>query len=547
MMQKTKKWIAGHKILAVLAAGILIFVGYRVFAGTGTKQTGTKYILASVSRGTIVSSVSGTGQVSASDEVKLTSKVSGNLTYVGQAGQAVGAGSLIAQVDASDAQFAYDNEKLSYQKLVTVDPDKLRRAQNAVSAAQSNLDDAYTKAGAELVTALNQFSSVMNQLESMYVNNGFLRPNQNLSRTAENYRITGENAYYDAQNAFDAFRSAFGNVTPDSKQADIQNASTQALATATQISQATKTALDAVVYMRDHESFNKSIADAAYATVSPLAQTANTLVSDISSSKNAIDSSRHALDDANADLDTLRNGPDELALRTEELALQQKQKALADYSIRAPFAGTIATMDVNNGDSVSPGTQIATMITNKKLAEISLNEVDVAKVSVGQKATLAFDAIPDLQLTGTVASIDAIGTVTQGVVNYDVKISLDTDDGRIKPGMSATANIITDSKQDALIVPASAVKTQNGMSYVEKFPAAYPEAQATQGITSQTPPQRQTVETGLSNNTSVEIMSGLNEGDQIVSRTISGTAATQSNAPSLFGGGGGGGGAFRVR
>src|SRR5207248_903868 len=85
------------------------------------------------------------------------------------------------------------------------------------------------------------------------------------------------------------------------------------------------------------------------------------------------------------------------------------------------------------------------------------------------KATLTFDAIPDLTISGTVAEIDSLGTVSQGVVTYNVKISFDTQDSRIKGAMSVSAAIITEVKQDVLVVLNSAVKSSSGASYVEMF------------------------------------------------------------------------------
>ena len=99
------------------------------------------------------------------------------------------------------------------------------------------------------------------------------------------------------------------------------------------------------------------------------------------------------------------------------------------------------------------------LITKQKIAEISLNEVDAAKVKVGQKVTLTFDAIDGLSITGEVSEIDALGTVSQGVVTYGVKIAFDTQDERVKSGMSVSAAIITDVKQNVLLVPNAAVKS----------------------------------------------------------------------------------------
>ena len=192
-------------------------------------------------------------------------------------------------------------------------------------------------------------------------------------------------------------------------------------------------------------------------------------------------------------------------------------------------------MNVKRFDSVGSGTSVATFITKQKIAEISLNEVDVAKIKIGDKTTLTFDAIPDLTITGTVAEIDSLGTVSQGVVTYNVKISFDTQDDRVKPSMSVSASIITQVKQDVLMVPNSTVKTKNGTSYVQTFTPTLIGSDSTQGVVSLLTPNQTPVVIGLSNDTSTEIISGINEGDQIVLKATTVTATTSTTAPSLLG------------
>ena len=248
-------------------------------------------------------------------------------------------------------------------------------------------------------------------------------------------------------------------------------------------------------------------------------------------------------------------------MQSEELAVTQAQNSLLDAEqtlsecyVAAPFSGIIASVPVIKGDNVSSGTTLATIITSNDLATVTLSEVDVAKISLGDKATLTFNAIPNLTIAGQVVEIDSVGTVSQGVVNYNVQISFDaTNYGNVKPGMSVNANIITTIKQNVLSVPNSAIKTTGGVSYVQTFttPLAAPLA-GVQGSPSLTPPQSQAVTTGISNATSTEIVSGLNEGDTIVTKTITSTTATTSTstAPSILGStsakGGAGGGEVRI-
>ena len=194
--------------------------------------------------------------------------------------------------------------------------------------------------------------------------------------------------------------------------------------------------------------------------------------------------------------------------------LQQLKDDLANYVIVAPFAGTLATLNVKQFDTVSTGTLVGTLITNQKIAQLSFNEVDASKIKIGQKATLTFDAVEGLSIAGQVAEIDTLGTVSQGVVTYTVKIAFDTQDDRVKSGMSVSAAIITDMKQDVLIVPNSAIKVQGSTSYVELFDTPFTTSTlatsgANAGTPSSVPPQKQKVVTGLSNDTMTEVVSGL--------------------------------------
>jgi HlyD family secretion protein len=142
-----------------------------------------------------------------------------------------------------------------------------------------------------------------------------------------------------------------------------------------------------------------------------------------------------------------------------------------------------------------------------------------------------------------------LGTVSQGVVTYNVKVAFDTQDSRVRSGMSVSAAIINNVKTDVLTVPVAAVKSSGDTSYVEVLPGVSATAAASilgvsgtgnggsLTVTSATPPQQQAVVTGISDGTNTEIVSGLNEGDQVVSRTITGGTSTTSGATPARAGG----------
>lgn len=157
------------------------------------------------------------------------------------------------------------------------------------------------------------------------------------------------------------------------------------------------------------------------------------------------------------------------------------------------------------------------------MATISLNEVDIASIKIGQKTALTFDAIDGLSISGTVVEMDSVGTVSSGVVTYNVKIAFDNDDERVKPGMSTNVEITTNSKQNVLMVSNSAIKTRSDVSYVEVLDKDINQT------------SRKNVETGISDDTMTEIISGLSEGDIVILKTSTSSTSNSSSSNSKNG------------
>jgi multidrug efflux pump subunit AcrA (membrane-fusion protein) len=229
------------------------------------------------------------------------------------------------------------------------------------------------------------------------------------------------------------------------------------------------------------------------------------------------------------------------ALNSASLSLRE-----ASPTIYAPIAGTLnglslqvgSVLNTNSSSSststtTSNSTKLASIITDAKpTIAIDLTEIDVTKVAVGNKVTITADALPDMTFTGSVVSIDRVGSVSSGVTSYPAVIALDTDVPNLLANMSVTANIITQTKNDVLLVPSSAVKTQNGQSTVQVMKDDVPIAT--------------TVVVGLSSDSQTEIVSGLKEGDVIATTataTTTGTSTTgtaKTGTTSVFSGIGGG-------
>ncbi|MDD5721117.1 MAG: HlyD family efflux transporter periplasmic adaptor subunit [Candidatus Pacebacteria bacterium] len=534
---KLKSWVFAHKKTAILLVIILSASVYGIFKIFNNSAQETRYVFASVERGTIVSSVSGTGQVSASNQIEIKPKISGDVIYIGvQSGQEVKAGALIAQIDAKDAQKSIrdaeinlESAKLSLEKL---------KLQNSNENMNANLTKAYDDGFNAVSDTFLDLPSTVTGLENLLNQNNLSENAARVSgKTAQDYRSTAETAYYDAKNAFDKNRIYYRTLNHNSPAKDIDKIINQTYETTKLIADAIKKLRNFVDFLSE-DTGRTSEFTSYQNTLSTYTSTNNGHLDNLLTIKTNIRNYNDAFPNANLDLQS-----SELSVKQKENTLQDTKDKLADYYIRAPFEGAIAILNIKKSDSVSSSTVIGTLVTKQKIAEISLNEVDATKIKVGQKATLSFDAIEDLTITGEVIEVDLIGTVSQGVVSYIVKIGFDTGDDKVRPGMTVSANIITNMKQNVLIVPSSAVKTQGNTSYVEIVNEDLPLTQTSQtaGVLLPTLPIQVPVTLGLSSDESVEIVSGLTEGDKYVVRKITTVTTSQpisTSAPSLLGGGG---------
>jgi HlyD family secretion protein len=234
------------------------------------------------------------------------------------------------------------------------------------------------------------------------------------------------------------------------------------------------------------------------------------------------------------------------ALRTAAASLAQAQTSV-DQAKRnidkgrlvAPFDGAVAAVNYNVGDTVggsggstsNTGVSVSASGAGVVIADptalqvkVTLSEVDVAKIKVGQPAQLTIDALPGNTYNGKVTAIGPVPTVTQGVVNYTVFLSVVDADTSVRPGMTANLNIEVDRRDNVLLIPTRSVRTQGNQRQVSVI---YKDQ------TIQVP-----VTTGLSNETSIEVTSGLKDGDQVI---IPQTGTRQTGGP-----GGGPGGAFFI-
>jgi len=226
----------------------------------------------------------------------------------------------------------------------------------------------------------------------------------------------------------------------------------------------------------------------------------------------------------------------QVALDTANDNLSQAQEKLKEAVIVAPFAGFVTIVNVVGGDEVQRGVVAVRLVDPTKFeAAFMVNEMDIFKIKLGQTATVQVNAMPALNLPAKVTFISPTATIQSGVVNYQVKVELQSlqpaeqgqvpatipKDIQLRDGLTVTVSIPVEEKDNVLLVPNAAITSQGGRSYV-------------QVVTSSGTIEQRVIQTGITNYQYTEVTKGLSEGEKVV--VPQGTATTPTTQQSRPGG-----------
>ncbi len=580
MIGKIKNLISTHKILSGVVCVVILGGGYWWYSAIQSGATVTKYVVENATQGTVVTTVSESGQVDAVTTIDVKPQVTETVTRVPvRVGEHVVAGQILITLDTTNETKALKQANLSLQS-ANLSLAKLQKPPTAVSLGQSKdtvikaqenllqtsttLQKDYQNAFDTLGSSFVDFQNVMSELQSFvggmdinksqsnpdaYVN---LMPNY-LQASTKPYRDDVVSNYAAALTAYQNNMADYHAKNRYDDEVTLDSLFSETYTTAKSIGGAVKSAKDMLSYIVNNYPTNIGLAPLPTITTAfqtnfgNYTNTANGDIANISSAINTIASDKVAMSDANLSLDeastslaSLLAGTDPLDIQSQQLSIAQAQASvdtaqqnLNNCYVRALIGGIISVVDAVVGEAVpSPA---VSMIGEGQVAVITMNETDATNVKVGDRATLTFDAIDGLSIVGTVTEIDPVGTVSQGVVSYNAKISFSDTTNQVKPGMSVSADIATATHQNVIIVPSSAVQGAGSSSYVlvpsinlsDVDLAASANGGATIAST-----KRVFVVTGLSDGTVTEISSGINVGDQVIIKTIKSTVASASTATS---------------
>ncbi|MBL8057127.1 MAG: efflux RND transporter periplasmic adaptor subunit [Anaerolineales bacterium] len=522
--------VIGAVVIVALAAGGYYFYSQRTAANASTSslQTGE------VTRGSLVASVSSAGTLASPQTAAVNWQTSGTVgpVYV-EVGQVVEAGTVLAELDQGRATPAMLQAQVDLLAAQTELDDLLAgataqqladarlavlQAQQAITTAQRSLNNALNPVSATLV---DQTEDARVSLETAQANLQLLNASADI--TALQNQIFLTNWYLNRLNQIKEESKGFEN-NPDvhdkieRAQIDYQAQLDKQYALQLQIDTARTTKTNDV--RNAQSAYDQAVANLQAAQRGP----DNAKVALYQAQ---LDVARANFEQTQAALAELEAGPDAQDVAAARAKVAKAQAVVDTVKVTAPFRGTVVAVTAQTGDNVSANQAAVTLADLSRFQlDVSVAEVDINAIRVGQTAELTVDAAPNQAFQGEVTAVAYLGSSQQGVVNFPVTIVITNPDPALKAGMTAGVAIVTERRENVLLVPNRALRTSAGQRTVTVL---FEGQQISVPVT-----------VGLSNDTSSEILSGqLREGDTVVIVGSTATGAT-TNTRTFEGPGGGG-------
>ena len=521
------RWQSPVALRAARGGVAILLVASGVVACT-TSTAPPKPNTAPVQRTSITSGVSATGSLTALTEQNIGFTTGGQLTAVNvKVGDRVTAGQVLATIDPFAAQQSLDQargqlrtqqatlERLTNSPVVGGSQDTLDQAQKILAKTKAQADAQNDAAETAVDNARRALSQAKKQLDK--------------AEDAKKAACASSPAV--AMLASSGSGSTTSTNTPSVPTMSTSGSTGPSSSACTSAEAAVSSAKSGVVTAQNNLDAAKQQQDVTEAS-GRLA---------VANAQQAVVSAQNALDSAASDR------PSNISAQAGQVtaaqaAVDQAQRALDDTTLRAPVDATVSAVNGTVGEFVAPssgtsalapgtdatlpgtngagsgaaaaqavaspnrpgGTQFMVLDNIDEFQVVmAYTETDASSIAPGQKVRLTFDAVPDLELTGSVLSVSPTATAISGVISYYVTVVLPSGDPRLKSGMTAQAEVLTKEIPGVLAVPSAAVRTQNGTSVVTVLDPNGTERTVT-------------VQTGATGDGKTQILSGVTEGQQVV-------------------------------
>lgn len=543
--KKGGKWmVLSIIVLAVLIGGALFWQYYsRKTKETSTKDTKSR--TSTVTRGTLTSELTSSGTISPKDTYSITSLVEGEVIAADfEEGDQVTAGQVLYQIDVSSmesevksANNSLERANNSYQQAQEDYQEALRDySGNTYKSTRSGFIKSLNIEAGDKVSSNTEIAAIYND-QTMKLKVPFLSGEAaaigagaqavvTLADTEE--QLTGVvTSVSNMDEVLDGGRMIRYITLEVANPGGLSTSHTATAAIGEFVSSAegsfepmTDTTMKAAISGSSSvEVESVLVHEGDYVTTgTPLFKINSKDVEDILQSfKDSVDTAEEKVENAQSKVDST-------------------QDDYENYTITAPISGQVITKSVKAGDNISKSSSgSTTMAVIYDLSEVtfsmSVDELDVRNVKTGQTVQVTADAIEGKTFSGKVTNISLESSQSNGVTNYPVTVTLD-EVGELLPGMNVDGVIILDEAADTLMIPVDALMRGNRV-YVRDESVQEAQGNVPAGF------RAVEVETGLTNDDYVQILSGVAEGDEVY---VSESTTTVTNMFQMGGPGGGMGG-----
>ena len=528
------KFVVAGVALVVVAA----LVWNLLNPGQDVSDEESTYTTAEVIRMDVSSSITGSGTLEAADSYSVTTLIEGSiLTADFEEGDEVEEGTVLYTIDSSDASNSLEQAEISlsqaqrsYNNQLESQEDLIITAPTAGQVYSIDVEVGDDVAAGETVATIRDAKTMslevyfpVDEAASFYVG-------QSATVTLDSTFETLSGTIREIAGT-DTVRT--GNVIVRAVTIDVENPGGLSTSQSASAAVGSVTSIESGTFSyREEETVTASVAGE---------------VSSIRVAEGDQVSSGQALIVLTSDdlEDSIQSAQD--SLRNAEISYENQTEQLEDYTITSPIKGTIVDKNYNAGETTEASEVLCTIYDLSYLTmTLSVDELDIANIEVGQTVSIVADAVEDTVYEGVVTKVSVAGTSSGSATTYPVTIRIDETDGLL-PGMSVDATIELDSAEDVLAIPAAALNRGDTVLVTADSPSAangtLVEATTEGGEDYYSVP----VTTGVNGDDYIEITSGLQEGDTVAYIPTSSSDSgfgMMGGMPGGIGGGmpGGGGG-----
>ena len=502
-MKKSKYRFFKNKWLWIAIVIILAIIGYIWMKSGNASPT---FQSAPVAIGDVIQQVSVTGTVSPDQEADLAFEKGGNVTHIYiKVGDTVKAGAPIASLDNASDQAALASAQATLADMSrSLTPSELAVQQSSVAAAKTDLDNAEQTAVDAFHTAYVQAQgSVVNYADDFFNNPQSANPTINIRTDSASEQLSINNERVSISGILNNWSNELSSASTSNATGPMADANSYLTSMKSFMSD-----LSAIVNALSpgNSGLPQQAIDADTGAMNSARTALNTAISTITSAQTGLTSAQSAYGQAvsNYNLKLSGNSSDSIAAQAAKVA--QAQAILDQDTLTAPIDGVVTLVTPQLGDYVGAGQTQFTIQNSQFKVEAYVPEADIAKVKVGDLASSTLDAYGSyVDFPAQVFMIDPAETVLEGVPTYKVTLHFVSPDSRIRSGMTDNLEILTADAQNVLKIPYRAVTvtaTSTTVNVVNADGKTYSAVPVTTGL--------------KGSDGTIQILSGLNEGDNVV-------------------------------